>query len=439
MGFFSKNNTASQEQDTGEQQQSSVSDLNIEVHTMPKKFLGLKPQGDGTSRSAVASVDRGRMDQAPASPIKKRLIVSIIVIVVVGLVMAIAAFIILKVVNKSPENQNPENTVVNSPVVTPPVVNPPITPDTPTTTTSPVVTPPVVEETVNAPSQITFTNVSENSLRVQWIDNSDNELGFRLYRSTTDAFSDASIVSTISANILNLTMSGLECSTEYFFWVESFISTTSSRSLPNSVSTTQCPTTVLPPTIQFDSDSDLLTIKEETMFGTDVDQADTDKDGYVDGQELLNLFDPRFADGALLADSNSVRTFISNEYGYRLLVPVGWQESLVGGDDDQVRFIGEDQEFVEVLIEDNVNQYSSALEWYTSQFSSIPAEDLGSVNAQGVSGIVSPDGLTSYILTSEYIYVITYNPGLDQQLNYLTTYRMIVRSFGLFEDPLQGL
>jgi len=41
-----------------------------------------------------------------------------------------------------------------------------------------------------------------------------------------------------------------------------------------------------------DTDNDLLTDTEEELWATDLSEQDTDNDGYLDGEEILNFYDP---------------------------------------------------------------------------------------------------------------------------------------------------
>lgn len=64
-----------------------------------------------------------------------------------------------------------------------------------------------------APSGISFTNVFSTSITVNWADNSSNELGFLVERSTDG--SNFTTVSTTAANATSLAITGLVASTNY--------------------------------------------------------------------------------------------------------------------------------------------------------------------------------------------------------------------------------
>ena len=86
-------------------------------------------------------------------------------------------------------------------------------------------------------------------------------------------------------------------------------------------------TVVSKPEDNLDTDSDGLTLTEEAMYGTNPALADTDKDGYKDGQELINLYNPLVANQPLL-DSALVKKYSNESFGYELLVPKNFTLSL---------------------------------------------------------------------------------------------------------------
>jgi len=185
-----------------------------------------------------------------------------------------------------------------------------------------------------------------------------------------------------------------------------------------------------------DGDKDNLTTQEELLYGTNKSVADTDGDGFGDGSEILNLYDPNFSSGALLKDSNRIRTFISNKFGYLVLIPVAWDQREIS-EGEQIRFTAPSDEFFTVIAEDNINSFTTARDWYESTFPGIDSGDLLNTTDATLDGIMSPDGLAAYFISTKHIYTVSYNPGLRIELNYLTTFKMILNSFSLFENPLE--
>lgn len=71
-----------------------------------------------------------------------------------------------------------------------------------------------------APSGLTVTGSSSTSIRLQWTDNSTNETGFKLERSTTSATSGFTTITTTGANVTFYTNSSLTGGTRYYYRVK---------------------------------------------------------------------------------------------------------------------------------------------------------------------------------------------------------------------------
>ncbi len=69
----------------------------------------------------------------------------------------------------------------------------------------------------NAPTALTFTAVSTSSTTLNWIDNSTDELGFAIYRSTDNV--NFSYISQTSANVTSFVNAGLTANTTYYYRV----------------------------------------------------------------------------------------------------------------------------------------------------------------------------------------------------------------------------
>ena len=67
----------------------------------------------------------------------------------------------------------------------------------------------------------------------------------------------------------------------------------------------------------------------------------------------------------------------------------------------------------------------------------VDEDDLEEVLIGNWSGIRSPDKLNVYIVNNNYIYTVVHNIGLKKELNYKTTFEMMLKSFQLFESPME--
>jgi hypothetical protein len=180
-----------------------------------------------------------------------------------------------------------------------------------------------------------------------------------------------------------------------------------------------------------DSDNDSLTDAEEILLGTSTSTPDTDGDSYLDGPEVLNVYNP-LGLGKLTADPNIV-PYINNAFNYSLLYLKSWQSSVNGGD-DSVMFKSNDNEFIQVIVQPNVNKQLLD-QWYEDQLSVTSINDSDRISGSGWQGIMNPDGLTIYLTNAkrDYIFTLTYNPGENNILEYQNIFMMMVKSFMLKE------
>jgi hypothetical protein len=182
-------------------------------------------------------------------------------------------------------------------------------------------------------------------------------------------------------------------------------------------------------TIARDKDKDKLTDEEEDLYGTRFDLPDTDKDGFVDGTELLNLFSPTEADETLINSGLTIE-YTSDKYDWSIQYPSSWVAEALDATEREVLFTSdtEEGEFVEVLITENT-QGVSAAEWFASLYDDIEPADLESARVGTLKGIVSPDGYTYYLADDEVIIGILYNFGNKEEIHFATTFQMMVNSF----------
>lgn len=185
--------------------------------------------------------------------------------------------------------------------------------------------------------------------------------------------------------------------------------------------------------LSIDIDGDNLTLVEELLFKTDVQAVDTDGDGFEDGTEVLNGYDPNVADKTLL-ETGIFRQY-TNEI-YSITYPSIWEFREQNLDNTEVLFISDSGEFVEVLILPNINQLSLQ-DWYTQQFPEFAQIIPIKVKINNVGGILHPDGRNYYLVASNdltNIYIITYNIGNFIELKYQTIFRSMANSFKVVES-----
>ncbi len=179
-----------------------------------------------------------------------------------------------------------------------------------------------------------------------------------------------------------------------------------------------------------DSDHDGLTDVEEKLYGTDKTKRDTDADGYIDGDEVANLYDPLRPGSAKLYASSSVKTYLNKEYNYNLLYPAAWQ--VKSENDDSVIFQDKDGEFVQVLVVPDKKHYSDILDWYKANVN-LDTSQLTKFNIDGIKAVRTPDGYKVYFLYHGRLYSLIYNIGLRQDANFMVTFDMMIKSLSLME------
>ncbi|OGF18587.1 hypothetical protein A3G56_02860 [Candidatus Falkowbacteria bacterium RIFCSPLOWO2_12_FULL_45_10] len=180
-----------------------------------------------------------------------------------------------------------------------------------------------------------------------------------------------------------------------------------------------------------DIDNDGLTDVEETaVFTTSVNGQDTDGDGYADGSEVLNLYNP--AGAGKLEDSGLVTEFTNNQYGYSLLYPQVWQiEDKLAG--ESVFFFSGVDGSIQILAQDNLSR-KDIKSWYADLVNSSPAAILQPVltTPNGLELIYSPDNLTAYLTVSgggSKVFVVTYSPEKSGLIQFKTVLEMMIKSF----------
>lgn len=178
-----------------------------------------------------------------------------------------------------------------------------------------------------------------------------------------------------------------------------------------------------------DTDSDGLTDIEEILLGTSSTTPDTDSDGYFDGSELINLYNP--AGGGELTANSYISLYENKAFAYELFYPSVWQTSVNGGD-DSLMFKSGDNQFIQVIVQPNANKQTLD-DWYVEQLGLSAVETGNRLSGADWQGIKTPDGLTIYIMDKKqsYIFSLTYNPGGANALEYFNIFQMIIKSFNL--------
>lgn len=197
-----------------------------------------------------------------------------------------------------------------------------------------------------------------------------------------------------------------------------------------------CPALPPPPTpaplpMGPDIDKDGLTDTEETLYSADSAKADTDSDGYPDGLELINLYNPIGVAPQKLEETNLVKIYTNQAHQYSIFYPASWSARALDETQREIMFTSTTGEFMQVIVEDNPTR-TPLMDWYLAEAPGTnPAEVGTAATKNGLIGIKSPDGLTAYFVSGDKIYAISYNVGIKTELNYKSTFEMMVKSFKL--------
>jgi len=180
-----------------------------------------------------------------------------------------------------------------------------------------------------------------------------------------------------------------------------------------------------------DSDKDNLTTLEEGLYGSQINKADTDSDGYLDGDEVKNGYDPGSTSLTLLA-SNLVSEYSNNDYNYSLIYPTDWIFTPAESG-RKIVFNTRAGSLMEVSIVDNPNQLNLS-NLYQNRVRDSAAGDLIEISFGNFTGVKDASRLT-YLISlagkTSIAYEILYKPGSRTTLDFITTFEMMVNSFNV--------
>lgn len=185
----------------------------------------------------------------------------------------------------------------------------------------------------------------------------------------------------------------------------------------------------LNPLDTIDFDRDLLTDAEEEIFGTDPASWDTEKDGYYDGQEVFNLYNPIGMAPVRLIDSGTVLEYANPVFGYSLYYPKGWTVATVDTENRQVVITAPNGDYIEVraLAKTTGEDFNT---WFARTIKDQNVTDLlQATNRFEVQGWKRRDDLVAYFMGANDGFVVLFHPLSSGPVAYRHIMQMVAQSF----------
>ncbi len=174
-----------------------------------------------------------------------------------------------------------------------------------------------------------------------------------------------------------------------------------------------------------DTDSDGLTNGEELLYGTDFRAPDTDKDTFLDGNEVFHRYDPNGLAPSTLLDTGAVRVLERPEVPFTIFYPTSWTAN-VQGDEQKLSFRASNG--VMIMVSWIIKERAMDLEeWLDARDISLTRKE-ETYTKEGYYALSLDDGRTVYIDGGNDFYLLTYDLGDELTIDYLQTFKMMVNS-----------
>ncbi|HZJ41670.1 MAG TPA: hypothetical protein VFD51_01480 [Patescibacteria group bacterium] len=176
-----------------------------------------------------------------------------------------------------------------------------------------------------------------------------------------------------------------------------------------------------------DSDSDGLNDKEEAIFSTNILEIDSDFDGYLDLDEIVNGYNPNGAGN--LIDNEGLERYYSPVANYSLLYPKAWELSTTNNDYTAI-ISALDNSLIQVSVQPNT-KIQGILTWYAETVIPGVPDSERIKNGTGWTGLMGEDGRNFYMTDGERtnIYVISYIPVISSRIDYPNIFSLMINSF----------
>lgn len=178
-----------------------------------------------------------------------------------------------------------------------------------------------------------------------------------------------------------------------------------------------------------DTDSDGLTDVEELLYGTNFREPDSDKDSFLDGNEVFHRYHPLGLAPLTLLDTGAVKIFEDALYPFTMYYPSTWS-TVLSEVDTAVTFRSSRQATIEVELEEK-DADETLQSWYDANHSGSEGEMKEILTKEGYYGLTTSDDRTAYLDVGSAVVTLTYDLGSRTQIEYLQTFQMMVNSLTL--------
>ncbi len=180
-----------------------------------------------------------------------------------------------------------------------------------------------------------------------------------------------------------------------------------------------------------DTDNDDLTNVAEELWRTDSLSPDTDGDGYNDGHEVYNLYNPIGKEPQKIIDSGLVTDYTNPVFGYKIYYPNTWAGGNVDPGYRDVLFSTLTGENIEVRVFDRETGQGFA-DWFAKWAPNEQYNDLLDLDSVFQDkGYRRKDYLVFYFYNDQNVFVIAYHTTDSATVNYRSVIKMLARSFRL--------
>lgn len=187
-----------------------------------------------------------------------------------------------------------------------------------------------------------------------------------------------------------------------------------------------------------DSDSDGLSdLEERTVYKTNPALPDTDRDGFLDGNEVFHRYDPNGPSPGTLETAGLATEFLIPDgiegaiARYRLLYPSIWSATADPEAPWNVSFRATTGEVIRLELEEK--QVGESLQsWFVRK--GITEKVVSTKTKEGLDMLVSEDKVTAYVGNSHAVMVFHYDTGIKGTVDYLQTFQMMLNSVNWIEE-----